>query len=339
MQANQRFNKWWALPIFSIAIGWSGHVHAANVSSIQSGDWNNTATWDCACVPGAGDNITISTGTTVKVDTTRHTGNLTVNGTLDTHNQFFEFEGTTFTNNGSIISSTGTDGEIDFNGVGAAAGTTQTIAGTGTYAGGASFIIDIHIINNTTVTPAAGTVIGGVTPLLIAGGSTLSLPNTFVFKNGTMTNSGAISGAGTLQTQGPVTLSFGGSTTAPFEAVSGITTGSGNFGRVTIDNGATLFQNNTLTVNGNVTVVSGGTLDMQNQFLNFRAQPLRITAQSSVARPPTERSTSMGLAALPARRRPSRGRALTRAAPPFWLTSTSSTVPPSRLPAERSLVA
>ena len=135
MKANQRCSKWLALPIFLTAIVCSGHVHAVNVSSVQSGDWNNTATWDCGCVPGAGDNITISTGTTVKVDTTRHTGNLTVNGTLDTNHQFFEFEGTTFTNNGSITSSTAVDGEIDFNGVGAVAGTSQTIAGTGTYAG------------------------------------------------------------------------------------------------------------------------------------------------------------------------------------------------------------
>jgi len=252
------------------AIASSGHVYAVNAASVQSGDWENTATWDCGCVPGAGDNITISNGTTVKVNGTHHTGNVTVNGTLDTHNQFFEFEGTTFANNGSIISSTATDGEIDFNGVAGSAGTTQTIAGTGTYAGGASFIVDIHINNNTTVTSAAGTVISGVTPLLLAAGSTLSLPNTFVFENGAINNSGTISGVGPLQTQGPVTFNSSGSTTVALEVVSGTTTGSGNFGQVTIDLGATLLQNGTIIESGNLTVPSGGTLDAANNFLFFQ---------------------------------------------------------------------
>src|SRR5712691_647202 len=123
MKTNRRFNQWLALAILLTAIVWPGRVHAATVSSIQSGDWENTATWDCGCVPGAGDTITISIGTTVKVNSTHHTGDFTVagGGTLDTNHQFFEFEGTTFTNNGSIISSTSIDGEIDFNGVGAAA--------------------------------------------------------------------------------------------------------------------------------------------------------------------------------------------------------------------------
>src|SRR5437763_12644103 len=106
--------------------------------------------------------------------------------------------------------------------------------------------------------------------LLIPSGSTLSPPSTYVFKNGGINNNsgGTISSAGILQTQGPVTLNSAGNTTAPFEAVSGTTTGGGNFGKMTIDNGATFLQNQTLTPTGDFTVTSGGTLNT-NQFLEF----------------------------------------------------------------------
>jgi len=182
MKANQRIKTWSALAILPVAFAWPGHLWAANVSSIQSGDWENTATWDCGCVPGAGDTVTISNGTTVKVNATHHTGSVTVNGILDTNDQFFEFEGATFANNGSIISSTGGFGEIDFNGLGAVAGTTQTISGTGTYAGSQSFSVQIHVINTTTATVASGTVISGVANFFIESLSTLSLSHTLVLR-------------------------------------------------------------------------------------------------------------------------------------------------------------
>src|SRR5258708_9975775 len=80
----------------------------------------------------------------------------------------------------------------------------------------------------------------------------------------------SISGAGTLQTQGPVTLNSDGSTTAPFEAVSGTTMGHGNFGKMTIDSGAAFQENGNVTANGDLSVLSGCTLDMHNQLLFFQ---------------------------------------------------------------------
>src|SRR5258708_1334150 len=120
--------------------------------------------------------------------------------------------------------------------------------------------MEIHLGNSTTVTPASGTVIGGVRNLLIPSGSRLSLPNTLVFKNGTINNNtgGTISGAGTLQTQGPVTLNSDGSTAAPLEAVTGTTTGHGTFGKMTIDSSATFMDSPSqhVTANGDGTVSS-----------------------------------------------------------------------------------
>lgn len=272
MKTNHRFHRWLVLPIFLMALGWSEPSTAAIISSVQSGDWENTATWSCGCVPGSGDTITISNGTTVKVNSTQHAGSLTVNGTFDMNNQFFEFEGATFTNNGSIISTTGGYGQIDFIGVGGTAGTSQTIAGSaGSFTGGGSFPVLIVIGNGTTTTSASGTVLSGLSNLVVQSGCTLSLPNPLAFANGALTSvsGGMITGAGRLQTQGTVTLSFGGTTTPLLEVVNGTTTAAGNFGAVTIDHGATLFQSGTCSPGGNVIVVAGGTWDMNNGFLEF----------------------------------------------------------------------
>lgn len=270
MKTNKQFKNWLALSIALIAFGWSGHVRAATVSSVQSGDWENTATWDCGCVPGAGDNITISTGTTVKENATHFTGNVTVNGTLDTNNQFFEFEGTTFANNGAVTSSTGSFGEIDFLGIGGVVSTTQTISGTGSYSGGVSFPVEIHVNNGATLTPASGTVLNNVRNLLVLNGSTLSLGNVLIFENGTVTGGGGstISGANGLQTKNTTTLIFSGAMSAPVEIVNGTTTCDGFFGPITVDSGATMFQSGLCTIGGNLTV--NGTLDMNNQFAVFQ---------------------------------------------------------------------
>lgn len=55
------------------------------IVSAQSGAWNNPLTWDCACVPGAGDNVKILNGHTVTLQSSSSVGNVIVEagGTLD----------------------------------------------------------------------------------------------------------------------------------------------------------------------------------------------------------------------------------------------------------------
>ncbi|HXX41129.1 MAG TPA: C-type lectin domain-containing protein, partial [Chthoniobacterales bacterium] len=197
-------------------------------------------------------------------------GNVTMNGTLDTNDQFFEFEGSTFANNGAVTSSTGGFGEIDFIGVGDVASTMQTISGTGSYSGGVSFPVEIHVNNSATLAPASGTILNNVRNLFLSTGSVLSLPNVLVFQNGTVTSAGGstISGAHGLQTKNTTTLSLSGTTTALVEIVNGTTTCAGNFGPITIDAGATLFQNGTCTIDGDLMV--NGTMDINDQFAVFQ---------------------------------------------------------------------
>jgi MSHA biogenesis protein MshQ len=46
----------------------AGLIHAANKTSVASGNWNSAATWSPPGVPAAGDKATIATGTTVTVN-------------------------------------------------------------------------------------------------------------------------------------------------------------------------------------------------------------------------------------------------------------------------------
>lgn len=41
---------------------------AGTVTSIVTGNWNTTTTWDCTCIPTGGDNVIIANGTTVTLD-------------------------------------------------------------------------------------------------------------------------------------------------------------------------------------------------------------------------------------------------------------------------------
>ncbi len=187
-------------------------------------------------------------------------------------NHFFDFEGTTFTNNGALISSVGF-GEFDFNGVGGAGGTTQNLAGTGTY--NSNGRVDFHSRDSTTVVPASGTVLNGLTNWNFDGATVLSLSFDFVVNGLTgsgetsFINSATISGSGILKTNNNVAINSSGSVTALVEVVTGTTSASANMGPVTVDNGATLLETGTMSARGNLAVLSGGTMDMADHFLDF----------------------------------------------------------------------
>src|SRR5882724_474616 len=53
-------------------------VQAANFSSVQSGAWDDTATWGAASFPGSGDTVLINGGHTVTVSGDQGVLNLTV---------------------------------------------------------------------------------------------------------------------------------------------------------------------------------------------------------------------------------------------------------------------
>src|SRR5207244_2157617 len=139
--------------------------------------------------------------------------------------------------------------------------------------------VDFHTVNRTTVVPASGAVLNGLANWTIDGGSVLSLSNNFVVNGLTglgqttfYNNSGSpgISGAGILKTNNNVTIYSGGTISALLEVVSGTTSASGNFGPITIDSGATLFENGNVGAYGDLTGKSTGTNSSnQNNSYSF----------------------------------------------------------------------
>ena len=55
-------------------------LSAANITSVQSGTWSNTSTWQGGAIPGAGDNVTIAHSVTI--DTEVACANITINNSL-----------------------------------------------------------------------------------------------------------------------------------------------------------------------------------------------------------------------------------------------------------------
>ena len=92
-------------------------------TSVASGDWNNNATWDCGCVPAAGEDAVIASGTTVTMTNNESITSLTVNtgGTLDNMGNDLTMTGNLHVD-GTILDK----GDIFMDGIG------TTISGTGT---------------------------------------------------------------------------------------------------------------------------------------------------------------------------------------------------------------
>ena len=77
------------LVILRPAYGW-----APTVTSVASGDWGATTTWDCDCVPETNENAVIATGHTVTLLVAHTINDLTISyGAILYHNNFLTLNG------------------------------------------------------------------------------------------------------------------------------------------------------------------------------------------------------------------------------------------------------
>lgn len=98
-----------------------------DIISVNSGPWENPATWNCSCVPGTGANVTIDDMHSVTLNSNRSIKDLTINssGTLTVTGNFTLTLTGNFTLNGTFNCGTGT---IDY-----ASPNPQTIVATNYY--------------------------------------------------------------------------------------------------------------------------------------------------------------------------------------------------------------
>ena len=92
---------------------------AVTVTSVVSGIWNDTTTWDSG-IPSSGDNVVIANGDTVSVGSTQSCKNITINagGILDLKLNSDLSTSATVTNDGSLTMENGSftvgDGSSDY---------------------------------------------------------------------------------------------------------------------------------------------------------------------------------------------------------------------------------
>src|ERR1051325_6487053 len=87
---------------------WGGSIHATTYVSNGSGNWNNTATWSPAGVPGANDDVTIQNSDLVTLTENEACKNITIAGTseLKLNSYTLDVSGI-FTNNATFTAGTG----------------------------------------------------------------------------------------------------------------------------------------------------------------------------------------------------------------------------------------
>lgn len=127
--------------IFMVLVLVAGQAMAATCTSIKSGNWNTSSTWNCNKTPGSGDTVTILSGHNVTLNGDSSATSLTINagGTLTDGGKDLTLSGNA-TINGTYDGS-GNNGNLIMTGNG------KTLSGTGTFID----IKRIQIDGNTTI--------------------------------------------------------------------------------------------------------------------------------------------------------------------------------------------
>ncbi|MFW6290157.1 MAG: G8 domain-containing protein, partial [Mariniphaga sp.] len=233
-----------------------GYEELAEFTAVQSGSWNDQATWGGSAVPTEGDDVTIPAGITVTVDGTGATcRDITIDadGTLNHSGATKLTVNSNWTNNGTYTS--GTDGTIEFAGTGNATvsgnnsfqnliiskgslGTTLTISGSSEVKSstGANFILNSGLIS-------IGT--GSTFSINRSEGFTIPATGGFQVNGGTLSTDDL-----TITNQGLIHIVSGTANFGNSNGNSVNTTGNGSF----------IVEDGTVNISGRLTGTASGTL-------------------------------------------------------------------------------
>jgi uncharacterized repeat protein (TIGR01451 family) len=292
-------NRWSIRVVLSLSLMlFAGNALAVSYTSAISGPWSSPGTWSPTGLPGAGDDVTIQSGHTVTLDSSRTINNVTVNGTLALSTSTLSATNApsiTGTINGTSPGALNVSGSATWSAGTFTGSASLNLAPTGTLTiGGAStktITTLFQLVIGGTVNWTGGTILVNDSSLLnIQSGATFNAQSdnaiTNNFGNGTITNAGTFrktGGAGTttvtsgvpFTTSGRVELTSGAIDIEKhiltagavlgngFTIVSGTTTIAGlatvDTGAAVTFSGGTLNGSSNLTVNGSLNW-TGGTM-------------------------------------------------------------------------------
>ncbi|MCA6421885.1 MAG: BspA family leucine-rich repeat surface protein, partial [Flavobacterium sp.] len=238
------------------------------ITSVTTGNWNDTATWVGGVVPVSGDNVIIAAGHTVTLvaNTDISSGNLTLTGTIalagfNLTAGSLAGAGNIGTSSGTPLVTVGSNGSITtYSGVYSGTGARLTKEGSGTLTLlGANSYTGATVINAGTLRLGAADRITNSSALTIATGAVFDM-------NGFNETVFSFDGGGTITSNavGSVTITYNGPfATTTFSGV--IQNGSGTVSlNMPLNNNLTLTGNNTYTgltsvSNGQIYIGDGGT--------------------------------------------------------------------------------
>ncbi len=229
---------------------------AGNVISIATGNWNQTTTWNCGCIPSAGDNVTIANTHTVSINVNANCNNLTVgqgtsgilrftggtNLTMNVNNSIVVNNGATFNVQNNAVHQLYLGGSLTNNGVLDFGQNVNRACNLNLIKNGNSFLAGTGSINRyNDIILSMGNSINNT---LEVSSSVFTIKSDFLFLN-----------TGTFKLSTPNTISL-----IPF---SGVSTINNNSGIIVNSATATVTFGNTINLYGNL-IVNAGTVNIGN---------------------------------------------------------------------------
>lgn len=286
---------------------------AGNVISITTGNWNQTTTWNCGCIPSAADNVTIANTHTVSINVNANCNSLTVGQGASGILRFTGATNLTLNVSTNLIVNTGAAFNINNNAI-----HTLNLGGNLTNNGSLDFRFNVNRACNINFTKNGNATLSGTGALTqfnlinLNLGSSISNTLDVTSSNFSVQSDFLVLNTGTFKLSTPNAV-----TITPFSGVSTINNTSGininsstatvNFGNTINLYGNLIVNNGTVNVgsaanqnvasNGGVFQINGGSVNIAGQYYSTNINTLaKFTISGGTLTLPTSGCTSTTIA-------------------------------------------